>query len=111
VSITNQAASQQLPTQVEYPRRASWRTFVQALIAFVPTANGVLLAIQELLREEPFHAAVPGWVYAATNAAVLLGAFLAKVVTQLMGNPVVNDWLERSAPKLAARDTKVPPRA
>jgi len=103
MSAPNEAAERQLPTQVEYPRRASWRTFVQTLIAFVPTANGVLFAIQELLKEEPFSSSVPGWAFAATNAAVLLGAFLAKVVTQLMSNPAVDSWLERTTPGLATR--------
>jgi len=95
-----------LPTQVAFSRRASWRTFIQALVAFIPTANGMLLALQSALNEQPFQSALPGWVFLATNAAVVVGAFLAKVAAQLMANAVVNDWLERRTPQLGARDPR-----
>jgi len=108
MSETNETTTgyEKPPTQVEYSKRASWRTFLQTLIAFVPTANGVLLALQGAIVQEPFQSTLPSWVFVATNGGIVAGAFLAKVVTQLMANPRVNDWLERKAPRLAARDPR-----
>lgn len=91
------------PPQVAFPRRASWRTFFQALVAFLPTANGIVLAVQELFAQPPYREAMPGWVYVAVNAAVVLGAFLAKVVAQIMANPAVEAWLQQHVPRAAAQ--------
>lgn len=90
------------PTQVQYPRRASWRTFLQALLGFLPLVNGVLALVQELLAQAPYNVLLPGWIYAIVNAGVLLGAFVSKLIAQLMANPIVNRWIECHAGRLAA---------
>lgn len=91
------------PTQVAYPGRASWRTFFQTLVAFLPTANGILLALQSLLAQPPYDQAIPGWVFLAVNAAVVFGAFTSKAVAYLMANPLVDKWLQDNAPSASAR--------
>lgn len=100
---TNRTANNMVPTQVEYPQRAAWRTFFQTLLAFLPTANGVLLALQSLVTQPPYDGAFPGWVYLAVNGSVLLGAFLSKIAAQIMANPVVNKWIDVHWPRLAAK--------
>lgn len=90
-----------MPTQVAHPRRASWRTFVQTLVALIPIANAVLLSVQALISEPPYDAVVPVWVFASVNFAAVGVAFLAKTVAQVMAAPVVNSWIESHWPKLA----------
>jgi hypothetical protein len=75
---------------------------MQAFIAFLPTANGLLILIQEFIQQPPYRAVLPGWVIIAVNAAVVLGAFLAKAIAQLMANPAINSWFGRHASLLAA---------
>lgn len=90
-----------MPTQVAHPRRSSWRTFVQTLVALLPTANAVLITIQAFISTPPYDAVVPGWVFATVNFSVVGVAFLAKVIAQVMAAPAVNSWIESHWPKLA----------
>jgi hypothetical protein len=90
-----------MPTQVANPRRASWRTFLQTLIALLPTANAILISIQALISAPPYDTVVPPWIYAVVNFTVVGVAFLAKTLAQLMANPVVNTWIEKNWPTLA----------
>lgn len=90
-----------MPTQVAHPRRTSWRTFVQTLVALLPTANAVLITVQAFISTPPYDAVVPGWVFAIVNFAVVGVAFLAKIVAQVMAAPTVNTWIENHWPKLA----------
>lgn len=98
-------------TQLTFPRRASWRTFFQSLIAMFPVANVILITAQELLRTHPYDVLFPTWVYLVVNAAVVLSAFIAKLVAQLMLLPQVNAWIERVAPRLATRPPASPGRS
>jgi hypothetical protein len=90
-----------MPTQVAHPKRTSWRTFVQTLLALLPTANGILLTVQALIAAPPYNDVVPPWMFALVNFAVVTAAFLAKVLSQIMANPVVNRWIETHWPGLA----------
>jgi len=90
-----------MPTQVANPRRTSWRTFVQTLVALLPTTNAVLLSVQALISAPPYDAVVPGWVFASVNFAVVGVAFLAKAIAQVMAAPIVNVWIESYWPTLA----------
>jgi len=102
VSSAHARTVQGPPTQVAYPRRASWRTFIQSLAAFLPTANGILLLLQEFLGQPPYSLAMPGWAFVAVNAAVVLGAFFSKALALVMANPNVEKWLQSHAPAASA---------
>lgn len=91
-----------VPTQVANPKRAGWRTFVQALVTFLPLANGILLAVQLVLEQPDFAGYVPGWAFAVVNGGILLSAFVAKLVAQVMAAPGVNEWIKAHVPALAA---------
>lgn len=90
-----------MPTQVANPKRTSWRTFVQTLLALLPTANGILLTTQALIAAPPYNEVVPPWVFALVNFAVVTAAFMAKILSQIMANPTVNLWIETHWPGLA----------
>jgi hypothetical protein len=90
-----------MPTQVVHPRRASWRTFLQTLLALLPTANAILLSIETFIAAPPYSEVMPGWVFAVVNGSAVTVAFLAKIVAQIMANPVVNAWIEKNWPLLA----------
>lgn len=91
-----------VPTQVANPKRAGWRTFTQALIAFLPLANGILLAVQLVLAQPDYSGYVPGWVFAVVNGGILISALASKLVTQVMAAPGVNEWIKAHVPSLAA---------
>jgi hypothetical protein len=91
----------QVPTQVANARRASWRTFTQTVVALIPLANGVLVTVQSFLNEHLIENSVPPWVFAIVNVSVLVGAYFAKLVAQLMAHPSVNRWIENNTPALA----------
>lgn len=93
-------------TQVANPRRASWRTSLQAWLAAAIVANAVVVIIHDALVEaQPQLAPVIGDAYpvvlAAVNAAAVLVGVIAKMVTAVMLNPVVADFIEKYLPALA----------
>lgn len=89
------------PTQVLSPRRASWRTFFQAAVGALPIANGVLLTVQAFLSEQSIRDSISPWIFALVNVSVIVGAYLAKLVAQLMAHPSMNRWIEANASPLA----------
>lgn len=72
-----------------------WQKPAAVLLMVLPTVNAVLLTIQAFISEPPFNSAVPGWVFASVNAAVTLAAFAVKLMTQLMANPLVSEWVRK----------------
>jgi hypothetical protein len=89
------------PTQVLSPRRTSWRTFFQAAVGALPVANGVLLTVQGFLSEQSIRSSISPWIFALVNVSVIVGAYLAKLVAQLMAHPSINRWIEANASPLA----------
>lgn len=99
-------ANQGVPTQVANPRRASWRTYVQAVIGFIVGANIVLPLVASFLTEqieglEPLLGPVYGWIVLGVNTAIVVLGLLSKLVALLMANPRINAWITKHLPGLA----------
>lgn len=95
-----------VPTQVANPKRASWRTFVQTAIATLITLNVSLPIIATFLADNSDVAAkiLGQWygpIVAGVNFAVIVAAFVAKLIAQIMAIPAVNAWIEKYLPALA----------
>lgn len=104
--LTQVTVNEGVPTQVANPRRASWRTFVQSVIAFLVAANVALPIVQSFLVENVEGAqAVLGPIYAyiviGVNFAVLVTSLGSKLIALLMANPTVNAWIEKHLAFLA----------
>lgn len=99
-SIPSTVVNVGVPTQVANPSRASWRTFVQSALAFLVVANvAAALAVQFLNTPDGaallalLPANVVAVLFSVLNAVVLVGSTLAKLVSILMANPTVNEWI------------------
>jgi len=57
---------------------------IAVLAAALSTVNGALLIIQSTIGQPPLDVALPAWVYAAVNGAVVLGAGIAKLASLVM---------------------------
>lgn len=57
---------------------------IAVLAAVLSTTNGALLIIQSTIGQPPLDAALPAWVYAVVNGAVVLGAGVAKLASLVM---------------------------
>lgn len=95
-----------VPTQVANPRRTSWRTFVQSAIGGLIALNALLATVAAFLAENSeAAAALLGEWFAPTllvvNTGVAVGAFAAKLIAQIMANPIVNAWISTHLPWLA----------
>lgn len=95
-----------VPTQVANPRRASWRTFVQSIIGFLVSLNVILPIVAAFLASNSETAAkILGQYYGPTiawiNGAIIVGAFLAKLLAQIMAIPAVNAWITKYLPALS----------
>jgi len=100
-----------VPTQVANPSRASWRTFVQSLLAGLAVLNiAVPIIAQFAIDNGDSLADLLGPAYpiviAILNAIIAVGALVAKLIALLMANPIVNafivkhlSWLAPIAPK------------
>lgn len=73
----------------------------QAAVGALPVANGVLLTVQAFLSEQNIRDSISPWIFALVNVSVIVGAYLAKLVAQLMAHPSVNRWIEANASPLA----------
>jgi len=80
------------------------RTIVASLVALVPIANGVALAVAEYLRVQE-DVVIPAWVFLVLNAVIAGTALVMGLVTRIMAVPGVNEWLTKvglgSVPKKA----------
>lgn len=96
------------PTQVSNPSRASWRTFVQAIVPTAIVLNLALPIIYGLLTSPEFAprlgellGPVYGWITIGLNVAIFFLGLLAKLGALLMANPTVNAWITKHLPWLA----------
>lgn len=94
-----------LSTQERNPKSAANRTFIVALVVLFPVANAGLIILQDELEKSGL--ALPGWVTAALNVAVVVTSLLIRVATRIMAIPGVNDKLRRYLPWLSPEDTHV----
>lgn len=88
-----------VPTQVANPRRASWRTFVQAVIPFLVAVNVALPIIQTFLVDNIDQAQqvlgpIYGYIVIAVNFAVIVFSLASKLIAILMAQPKVNEWIK-----------------
>jgi hypothetical protein len=95
-----------VPTQVANPKRASWRTLLQSLLAHAIAVNGILAILAGFLATNSHTAATLLGTYygpaiAVINGIVLVGAFGAKLFAQLMADPTINAWVTKNLPQLA----------
>ena len=93
-----EAINQGVPTQVANPSRASWRTFAQAVIAFLVVANVALPIVQQFLVDNIADAQtvlgpIYGFVVLVVNIAVIVTSLGAKLIALLMARPEVNAWI------------------
>lgn len=102
--ITNEGVA----TQVANPKRASWRTFVQALIPQLVVVNAAIPIIYGFLTDPnvaPELARILGpvyvWITLAFNLATILLSRVSSLIALLMANPVVNEWITAHLPWLA----------
>lgn len=96
-----------VPTQVANPKRASWRTYVQAVIGFLAGANILLPLLAVYLTEnapqlETYLGPVYGWIVLGVNAAIVILGLLSKLVALFMAQPRINAWIVKHLPGLAA---------
>lgn len=80
-------------TQEANPGKAVARTIFAVVVAMFPTVNGILLAVNEWAADNSAH--LPGWLFAALNAALLATALVSGLITKLMAIPGVNEWLRK----------------
>ena len=97
-AIASVRANNGVPTQVANPQRASWRTYVQAVVGFLIGANVVLpIVALWLTTEQDGLAATLGPAYpiilAGVNFGILVLGLLSKLIAQLMAHPAVNGWI------------------
>jgi hypothetical protein len=102
----NAETNEGVPTQVANPSRASWRTFVQAIIPTLLAINVALPLIQQFLVDngaslEHYLGASYPIVLAGVNACVIILGLASKLIAILMANPVVNEWISKYLPFLA----------
>jgi len=88
------------PTQVEYPRRAAIRSGFQAFIGLCAIVPAVVAAA--LFGVDMSNA--PGWLVG--TLALIVG--VAMGVTRVMALPVVNAWIAKHVPWLAAEPMPQP---
>jgi hypothetical protein len=93
-------ANDGVPTQVANPSRASWRTFVQALIPFIIAVNIALPLIQSFLVENIDQAQavlgpVYGWAVIGVNVAVIVFSLGSKLIALLMAQPRINELIKK----------------
>lgn len=97
----NYTASEGLPSQVANPSRASWRTFAQALVAFLVVVNIAALVVAGFLADPSnglaalIDPAVYGKIVAFVNGLVVVGSAGSKLVALLMANPIVNAFITK----------------
>ena len=95
-------------TQIANPSRASWRTFVQAIVPTFVLLNVALPIIYSFLTSPDVApklteilGPVYGWITVGLNAVIFLVGLLAKLAALLMAQPVVNEWIGKHLPWLA----------
>ncbi|WP_210480913.1 hypothetical protein [Naasia sp. SYSU D00948] len=93
-----------VPTQVANPKRTTLRSFVQAavgmLVVLVPLVNGVLTAVQGVLKDQT-DVTLPAWVYLWINTGIVVTSFIIALVARIMAVPGVADFIARHLPWLA----------
>jgi hypothetical protein len=95
------------PTQIANPSRASWRTFVQALVSGVVVLNVAAPAAYEWLTgpegsdiATQFLGEFYGPIVLGLNVVVVGTAFVSKLAAWLMAKPRVNEWVAKYLPFL-----------
>jgi len=93
-----------VPTQVANPRRASWRTVVQAIIGIliiaVPLVNLVLANVSDYLQKQT-DVAVPAWVWLVINTGLAVTALVSGLIARIMNTPGVAAFIAKYLPFLA----------
>lgn len=89
-----------VPTQIANPSRASWRTFLQAVIPFLVMLNLLMPLIQQFLVDNIEDATtilgpVYPYVVLGVNILVVLFSLVSKLIALIMANPTVNDWITK----------------
>lgn len=98
--ITSTTAEPVVPTQVANPGRASFRSFVQNLIAGLLLVNPVFLVVQQTMNEFS-NIVFPGWAWATVNGVVVGSALVATLITRIMALRGVNSFIEEHVHILA----------